>query len=47
MGKKKRQRKTTVFGSIEGKVDESDLLEYLKEIYSDIRGCLQFTFVTK
>ncbi len=38
MGKKKRKRKTTVFGSIEGKVDEGNLLEYLKEIYTDINS---------
>jgi hypothetical protein len=34
MGKKKRKRKTTVFGAIEGQ-EEALLLEYLKEVYRD------------
>ncbi len=35
MAKKKRQRKTTVFSSIEGEKVETLLLKYLQEIYSD------------
>lgn len=35
MAKRKRQKKRTVFGVIEGKKRENDLLIYLKEIYLD------------
>ena len=35
MGKKKRNKKTTVYGVIEGKITENNFLGYLQEVYHD------------